>query len=249
MKREVYNSISDLFSDKFLNFINDPKNIIFENDDNGNENDYNEYNKMESEKENMRKNNSDKNLNRMIRHQSHPINDMNIKKELLSYDPRLSEKKQNNKKINEEKISSPPADLHAENKIYQKSEIPPEINKVSTKKQEQASCKSAYTKPKVRGKRNRIEKKNEDDIKQMTINENVQTNKHINTNNYNTTVSNKKRNSQKETNKKPKVNPNPNNNISNKNVKNNYSFSQNRKNKDKKPKDKIWNEFIGITLF
>lgn len=58
---------------------------------------------MESEKENMRKNNSDKNLNRMTRHQSHPINDMNIKKELLSYDPRQSEKKPNNKKINEEK--------------------------------------------------------------------------------------------------------------------------------------------------
>ena len=239
MKREGYNSISDLFSDKYLNFINDPKNIIFENDDNGNENDYNEYNKMESEKENMRKNNSDKNLNRMTRHQSHPINDMNIKKELLSYDPRQSEKKPNNKKINEEKMSSPPADLHTENKIYQKPEIPLEINKVSTKKQQQTSCKSAYTKPKVRGKRNRIEKKNEDDIKQMTINENIQTNKHINANNYNTTVSTKKRNSQIEINKKPKINPNPNpnNNMNNKNVKNNYSFSQNRKNKDKKPKE------------
>ena len=59
MKREGYHSISDLCSDEFLKYINNPKNLIL--DDNINDN-----NKIKDDKT------IEKNISR---HQSHPIAD------------------------------------------------------------------------------------------------------------------------------------------------------------------------------
>ena len=234
MKREGYTSISDLYSDKFLNFINDPKNIIFEKDENEIEDyDYNDNKYIDKEKEEdniFKKENSVKNIyNQIKRQHSLPINDesMNIKAKLLSLDVKENDKNEKNKKSNKKRLSNPSADIKNDNKV-QKTEISNEnsnINKIKKKGQNQST--HIYEKPKIKAKRNKNDKNSnhEEELKRMTINKNTQINK--DNNNDLNNMSSKKRNSKKDINKKPKVN----------NVNNNNSFTQNIKNKNKKSKE------------
>ena len=83
-KREGYHSISDLFSDVFLKFIKDPKNIIYKGeedlDDLLSENDNDEYDRNKKREENNGK-------NKMTKHQYLPVRENNLSiKEHMSLD-------------------------------------------------------------------------------------------------------------------------------------------------------------------
>ena len=86
MKREGYRSISDLSSDEFLKYINNPKNLLLD-DDNINDNDNNDNN------------DNDKNI---IRHQSHPVSENIFIKE--KNDEINKDKNKNNNKNNKKEV-------------------------------------------------------------------------------------------------------------------------------------------------
>ncbi len=231
MKREGYKSISDLFSDKFLDYINNPRNIIYRIDDTelfGND---------DKDNNNFFKNHSEANINEKIkRHQSHPINDKNIEEELLSFkanDNKRKEKKNNENNENNQNIN--PADINnSKNDNFETINDNNKSNyKYKTKKNEQKPSFPVYVKPKVKIKKNRNDKAKDFNIhkeifelKNITINSSNQTNKTKNIiNNMNHSTTARRKNNKKKEIKKPNLN-----------IGNNRSFSQNKKNRNKKIK-------------
>ena len=235
MKREGYKSISDLYSDKFLEFIYNPRNIIYKNEDN----EIIDNDDLDKENEiNFIKNNSETEIkNKITRHQSHPINDknFNIEKELLSFKNNEKNDKEKNK-INEKNKNknSNPADINKSDITETNNNENKNSNNHKSIKQEAKPSQQIYIKPKVRIKKNRNEKvkefnthKEEYELKNITINSSSnQTHKSKNyIKNINNTTTTKRKNNKKEEIKKPNLNTN-----------NNHSFSQNKKNKKNKNK-------------
>ena len=235
MKREGYKSISDLYSDKFLEFIYNPRNIIYKNEDN----EIIDNDDLDKENEiNFIKNNSETEIkNKITRHQSHPINDknFNIEKELLSFKNNEKNDKEKNK-INEKNKNknSNPADINKSDITETNNNENKNNNNHKSIKQEAKPSQQIYIKPKVRIKKNRNEKvkefnthKEEYELKNITINSSSnQTHKSKNyIKNINNATTTKRKNNKKEEIKKPNLNTN-----------NNHSFSQNKKNKKNKNK-------------
>ena len=237
MKREGYKSISDLYSDKYLDFISNPRNIIYRNEDNEfiNNDDLGKENEIH-----FIKNNSETNINNKItRHQSNPIKDknLNIEEELLSYktNENNNDKEENkNKEKNKNKYSNL-ADINR-NSIETNINENKNNNKHKTKKQEQKQPQQIYIKPRVKTKKNRNEKgkeinihKEEHELKNITINSNnhVYKSKNYINNINNCSSSIKRKINKKQENKKPNFNADNNNNL---------SFSQNKNNKNQKNK-------------
>jgi hypothetical protein len=108
MKREGYKSISDLYSDKFLEFINNPRNVVYRIEDrelfgNDGDKDINNFVKI----------NSEGNINEKIkRHQSHPINDKNFEEELLSFKENDNTEKRKKEKEKNTSTNTNPADIN-----------------------------------------------------------------------------------------------------------------------------------------
>ena len=223
-KREGYHSISDLFSDVFLKYIRDPKNIIYKGEEELDEllsqNDNDDYDRNRKKEEKNGK-------NKMTRHQSHPVSENNLSiKEHMSLDLQDEEKndkkKKKHKNKDEKKQKSPTKGKNNENKP-----------KNSEKKD---SAPPVYTKPKVKVKKIKNEKAHESnntpdpeqDTKQMTISSNNQINyRNSDSNNiYVKSMNNIRKKSEKKEKEKDKRSGN----------KNNRSFSQSKKSKHKKEK-------------
>ena len=220
-KREGYHSISDLFSDVFLKYIRDPKNIIYkgeeELDELLSENDNDDYDRNRKREEKIGK-------NKITRHQSHPVSENNLSiKEYMSLDlqdEKIEKKKKKHKNKDEKKQKSPTKEKNNENKP-----------KNSEKKE---SAPPVYTKPKVKVKKIKNEKAHESnnnpdpeqDTKQMTISSNNQINYRNSDNNniYVKSMNNIRKKSEKKEKDKRSGN------------KNNRSFSQSKKSKHKKEK-------------
>ena len=239
MKREGYKSISDLYSDKFLEYINNPRNVIYGIDDK----ELNEHGDIDKDKDKDKdnndflKNNSEANINEKIkRHQSHPINDSNIEEELLSFNSNDNKEKENKNKEKEKDKNINPADVYfCKNDNFETINDNNKSNyKNKTKKNEQKTSLPVYVKPKVRIKKNRNDKAKDFNIhkeifefKNSTINSSSQVNKTKNIiNNMNHSTTTRRKNNKKQEIKKPNLNTG-----------NNRSFSQNKKNKNKKIKN------------
>ena len=223
-KREGYQSISDLFSNAFLRYINNPKNIIYKGEEDLDEI-YKDKNDFDKKKRNIKDKNikevnkKEKNYNnRMTRHQSHPIgeNNLNLNKDILL-------------EINEEKINN------INNKVNNKNEGRPQ----NSEKKEVAP--PIYTKPKIKA----IKIKNER-INQAGNQETEQKKKNIANSEYNQNDNKKTYNNDNayvnSLNNIKKRNGKKNKDIyKHSNNKNNHSFSQNKKNKNYKKEKKIYN--------
>ena len=218
-KREGYHSISDLFSDVFLKYIRDPKNIIYKGEE--------DLDELLSENDNddfdRNKKREEKRKNKMTRHQSHPVseNNLSIKEHMsldLQDDDKIEKKKKNKNK--DEKKQKSPKEKNNENKPKNsaKKEIAPPV----------------YTKPKVKVKKIKNDKPHESnntpdpeqETKQLTISSNNQINYRNSDNNniYVKSMNNIGKKSEKKEKNKKSVN------------KNNRSFSQTKKPKHKKEK-------------
>ena len=244
MKREGYHSISDLYSDEFLKYIKDPKNIIYrgeedindenrDDDNNDNRNDTHNEN-TEREKSKNKKNNkceNERQINRITRHQSHPISENNLN---LDMDLSFELKEEKNKKTNNNKKNNANNNEIKEANINENSNISTN-NKNKIRDPDQKNViPPIYKKPKVKAKKNRNEKRNELDGPEynhehnnITINITNQTHK-----NNNLSINNIDLKRSKIT-KKDKDIMNINKPI---HSKNNRSFSQAKKNKPKKEK-------------
>ena len=218
-KREGYHSISDLFSDVFLKYIRDPKNIIYKGEE--------DLDELLSENDNddfdRNKKREEKRKNKMTRHQSHPVseNNLSIKEHMsldLQDDEKIEKKKKNKNK--DDKKQKSPKEKNNENKP-----------KNSAKKE---SAPPVYTKPKVKVKKIKNDKPHESnntpdpeqETKQLTISSNNQINYRNSDNNniYVKSMNNIGKKSEKKEKNKKSVN------------KNNRSFSQTKKPKHKKEK-------------
>jgi 5'-AMP-activated protein kinase catalytic alpha subunit len=113
MKREGYHSISDLYSDEFLKYIKDPKNIIYKSDEDLSEfNDiYNDFKEdacddikeRKNKKKEKKQRESNRKFNKITRHQSHPISENNLSLNNLNMDLSFQLKEDKNKKVNNQK--------------------------------------------------------------------------------------------------------------------------------------------------
>ena len=232
MKREGYKSISDLYSDKFLEFINNPRNVVYRIEDrelfgNDGDKDINNFVKI----------NSEGNINEKIkRHQSHPINDKNFEEELLSFKENDNTEKRKKEKEKNTSTNTNPADINnIKNNNFEtiNNDNDKSNHKYKTKKNDQKSSLPIYIKPKVNRKKNRNDKfkdfdfyKEVQDLKNITINNSSQTNKSKRKiNNMNHSTATRRKNNKKEEIKKPIIKSG-----------NNRSFSQAKKNKIKKGK-------------
>ena len=118
MKREGYHSISDLYSDEFLKYIRNPKNIIYKseedindfNEDNNNNdikedayNDISDRKNGQNKKKNKKHGENSRRINRITRHQSHPIGENNLSLNNLNEDLSFQLKEDENKIVNSKK--------------------------------------------------------------------------------------------------------------------------------------------------
>ena len=230
MKREGYHSISDLCSDEFLTYIKDPINIVYKGDEDDSElkednNKNDAYNLTDKKNHNNKKTikefeNSDKKMNLISRHQSHPINENSLKFNMDLSIQLKEEKKTNKNKENKKNDKNLIENINNKNK--QKSD---EHNKIIS---------PIYKKPKVKGKNNRNGKKadlNNPDYIQMKNNITISISNQTHKSNYNISINNIENKDSKNQQKENEMNKSIN-------KKNNHSFSQAKKNKPKKEKVK-----------
>ena len=259
MKREGYHSISDLYSDEFLKYIKDSKNILYKYEEDFNElnEDYNNIKddacdditerKNEPNKKKVKKQGESKRrLNKITRHQSHPISENNLNLNNLNMDLSFQTKEDKNKKVINQK--------HKKNEKIEKIEKIEKNERNEKEKNEKNKVKNTeqkniippvYKKPKVKAKKNRNEKKKEfinpDYNHEINNNITISISNQTHKSNYNISlndIDNKKgKNIKKENEIKPK------------HSKNNHSFSQTKKNKQKKEKkpNNIKNNFPTIS--
>ena len=239
MKREGYHSISDLYSDEFLKYIKDPKNIIYkseeyfnnynpEDNDDDSKQDLNNRTERKANKKKEKKNEKKNNkLNKITRHQSHPISENNLN---INMDLSFELKEEKNRKINNQKINIINSNNNNNNNKNQN------INENDKNKAKNLEKKNiippVYKKPKIKPKKNRNEKRNEfntpeynDGNNNISISISNQTHKN-NNNIYINSIDTRR----SKIIKKEKDNNKPINNN------NNRSFSQTKKNKAKKEK-------------
>ena len=242
MKREGYHSISDLYSDEFLKYIKDPKNIIYNGEEEISENnrDDNNEKKNDSYNENierkkgknkkMKNHDNEKQINKITRHQSHPISENNLNLNMdLSFELKNENIKKTNivqkKNVNDEK---------KEKNLNENSNISTNNNKNKIRNSDPKNIiPPIYKKPKVKVKKNRNEKRNEingpefsQGHNNITINGNNQIHK-----NNNISINNIDLKRSKNIKKDKDVNLNKPTHS-----KNNRSFSQAKKDKPKKEK-------------
>ena len=127
MKREGYHSISDLYSDDFLKYIKDPKNIIYKSEEELNDSNQDNNNKNESKQDLDNNNRTERKVNKkkvkepknekidnkenkITRHQSHPISENNLN---LNMDLSFEQKEEKNNKINNQKNSNKNNNINA----------------------------------------------------------------------------------------------------------------------------------------
>ena len=250
MRREGYHSISDLYSDEFLRYIKNQKNIIFQSDEDLNDlidddnNDIKDdvYNDISERKSDKGKNKvkkyekSARKMNKFTRHQSHPLGENNFNLDLdLSFEVK-EEKYNKNKNSKKNKVNE--KEKKEKEKEKEKNNVENSNIKNKIKNPEQKNIiLPVYKKPKVKQKKNRNEKRNDFRISEnihghnnITINITKQTHK-----NNNISISNidtkRSKNPKKEKEKEIIINKNKP-----KHTKNNRSFSQQKKKKPKKGK-------------
>ena len=249
MKREGYHSISDLYSDEFLKYIRNPKNIIYKSEEDIN--DFNEDNNNNDIKEDAyndisdRKNGQNKKkikkhgensrrINRITRHQSHPIGENNLSLNNLNEDLSFQLKEDENKIVNSKKNKKKEkVEKNEKDDKTEKNEKKDKNEKNKVKNPEQKNIiPPVYKKPKVKTKKNRNEKKGEftsleynNEHNNITISVSNQTHK----SNYNISLHDVD-------NKKGKNNKKEKESIKPKHTKNNRSFSRTNKTKPKKEK-------------
>ena len=242
MKREGYHSISDLYSDEFLKYIKDPKNIIYKSEEDFSEfneiyndfkeDEYDDIKERKNKKKEKKQRESSRKLNKITRHQSHPISENNLSLNNLNMDLSFQLKEDKNKKVNNQKNQKNEKNINEKNEKNEKNMN--EKNKAKIHEQKNI-IPPIYKKPKVNAKKNRNEKKNEfmnpdnnQEHNNITISVSNQTHK----SNYNISLNDIDNKKGKNTKKENEIKP--------KHSKNNRSFSQAKKSKPKKEK-KIYN--------
>ena len=253
MKKEGYHSISDLYSDEFLRYIKNQKNILYQSDEDLNELIYDDTNNIKddiyndiTERKNDKNKNKTKNhekdhrkINKFTRHQSHPLGENNYNLNLdLSFE--LKEEKCNQKESNQSNKVDKKNQKEKEKKNEKEKEknvIENNKNKIKNSEQKNVNL-PVYKKPKIKQKKNRNEKRNDYRVSEninghnnITINIANQTHK----NNNNISISNintkRSKNIKKEKEKEIIISKNKPTH-----TKNNRSFSQVKKKKPKNDK-------------
>ena len=245
MKREGYHSISDLYSDEFLRYIKDRKNIIYKTEDNtveisgdednnienevfiNNDSDNTERNKDKNVKK-INKNDKKNKKKKITRHQSHPVGENNLTIEdesSFEFNEEKYKKIINKQKNNKEEIKQ------SKEKNNNNNDEKRKVTKNSEKKEIKSPV---YKKPKVKDKKHRNEKRSQikapkcdQSMKNITLSSSNQITKN---NNNNNNISIRKDSQKSKVNKKEKENNKQQPN------KNNHSFSQTKKTKSKKEK-------------
>ena len=244
MKREGYHSISDLYSDEFLKYIKDPKNIIYKSEEDINDNNLNDDNidnkedlnnnkterKLNKNKKKEKKGEkTDIKINKITRHQSHPISDNNLN---INMDLSFESKEEKPKKVNEYKNTNNTNNNKKDKNTNENN------NKNKPKNPEQKNIiPPIYKKPKVKVKKNRNETINEFNTPEynqgqnnISISLSNQTHKNNNNIQINNIDNRRSKVIKKEKEKEKEINKSINR------PKNNRSFSQNKKNKPKNEK-------------